>query len=613
MAKKGKTEANEEEQARMALEAAKIKQAGEEGEEAKQEMQAPQITPEMKKEFERITSHLKSLKQKLVKKFPFILAIGLLPPQASKVIEEEEEVEKENPEEKLMHVIILVPDKNEKDAGKIKIEAINGVRGIKPRVWIHIKTLNELWKDCLERRFDLVNAIANSFPLHDKAIMGILRAASIHCSMLLKKFSHYIVSYVFVGSFIRGEATPASDVDVYVLIDDTDVREHKRYEIRDKLFRLINEYAAQAVYMAGVKNTLHCQAFILTDFWERVRDAEPVIFTMIRDGAPLYDVRTFIPWKLLLNMGKIIGTPEAMEKMIKFGDEIEERIHEDLNKTIDYLHASVMVPAQGVLMFYGCEPPTAQETIKYMEEIFVDKEKLLERKYVDFLKKVRGLYKKLEHNEMKGLTGKDVDDLLKESCDYRDRLRKLGEQIEKKVGQDIVSKINEEAILLVEKIVGKSSGPEMIKKFAKIIEQGKLPSNALRLFNKAISQKNALTKGKLSRTELYEARKDGQQLLRLLTEYAQRKDILEAEKIRFPARIADKEAELYIFDKDVYVILDMKEKEIKKIMLDQNKIVNSSKDELDHALKKEPKQGKLNNEILLKIEKLLGKKVEILI
>jgi len=581
--------------------------------EAKPEMQAPQITPEMKKEFERITSHLKSLKQKLVKKFPFILGIGLLPPQASKVIEEEEEVEKENPEEKLMHVIILVPDKNEKDIGKIKIEAIKGVNGIKPRVWIHIKTLSDVWKDCLERRFDLVNAIANSFPLHDKAIMGILRAASIHCSMLLKKFSHYIVSYVFVGSFIRGDATPTSDVDVYVLIDDTDVREHKRYEIRDKLFRLINEYAAQAVYMAGVKNTLHCQAFILTDFWERVRDAEPVIFTMIRDGAPLYDVRTFIPWKLLLNMGKIIGTPEAMEKMVKFGEEVEERIHDDINKFIDYIHASVMVPSQGVLMFYGCEPPTPKETIQLMEDIFITKEKLLEKKYLDFLKKVRDLYKKLEHNEIKGLTGKDIDDLLKESCDYRERLRKLGEQIERKVGQGIVYKINAEAILLVEKIVGKSSEQEMIRKFAKVIEQGKLPSDALRLFNKAISQKNALAKGKLSRTELYEARRDGQQLLRLLTEYAQRKEILEAEKIRFPAKIADKEAELYIFEKNIYIIPDVKEKEVKKIIIEQNKIVESSKDEIDNALKKESKQGKLSNEILLKVEKLLGKKIEILI
>ena len=37
------------------------------------------------------------------------------------------------------------------------------------------------------------------------------------------------------------------------------------------------------------ENILNVQVYLLTEFWEKVKDAEPVIFTFIRDGVPLYD------------------------------------------------------------------------------------------------------------------------------------------------------------------------------------------------------------------------------------------------------------------------------------------------------------------------------------
>ena len=70
---------------------------------------------------------------------------------------------------------------------------------------------------------------------------------------------------------------------------------------------------AEASNLAGVKNKLSPQVYLLTDFWESVKDAHPVIFTFIRDGIPLYDRSTFMPWKAFLKMGKLKPYPEAID------------------------------------------------------------------------------------------------------------------------------------------------------------------------------------------------------------------------------------------------------------------------------------------------------------
>jgi predicted nucleotidyltransferase len=40
----------------------------------------------------------------------------------------------------------------------------------------------------------------------------------------LQKFEKYVVSYVMGGSSIRGDISKGSDIDTYVIINDTDVK-----------------------------------------------------------------------------------------------------------------------------------------------------------------------------------------------------------------------------------------------------------------------------------------------------------------------------------------------------------------------------------------------------
>ncbi|HUW43460.1 MAG TPA: nucleotidyltransferase domain-containing protein, partial [Bacillota bacterium] len=276
----------------------------------------PENSEKMQKELEKTKKDLDKFKGFIIKKYPFTQAIGILPPQSIKEFIEEE-VGEDVPEEefkkiqKKVHLYIIIPEDKFKETPKIKKEIISEIERTKQNVWVHIKTPIDVWEACLDSKFELVTAIGMSFPLHDKGILSALRVAEIHKSLVLQKFDKYVVSYVVGGSLVRGNVTPTSDVDSFVIINDTDVKRMPRLELKERLRGMIYQYIAEATALAGVKkDILNVQVYLLTDFWESVKDAHPVMFTFIRDGVPLYDRGTFLPWKALLKMGRLKPSPE---------------------------------------------------------------------------------------------------------------------------------------------------------------------------------------------------------------------------------------------------------------------------------------------------------------
>ena len=132
-----------------------------------------------------------------------------------------------------------------------------------------------------------------------------------------------------------------------------------RLELKERLRSMIvGQYASEAIALAGVKkNILNVQVYLLTDFWESVKDAHPVIFTFIRDGVPLYDKGTFLPWKALLKMGKLKPSPEAIDMFMSMGDKTVKRAKATLLDILVHdIYWGVMTPSQALLMLYGLPP-----------------------------------------------------------------------------------------------------------------------------------------------------------------------------------------------------------------------------------------------------------------
>jgi len=403
---------------------------------------ANKLNDALKEKQKKTQKDIEEFKKQITKKFKFIEALGIIPVQASKKIEEEYEIPEEEAKKELIHLWMIIPESQFKNIAKIRLETVEQARKINEKFWVHVMTPVDYWNLGLDSKFGVMEALAMSFPIMDKAILSHIRVSQIHKSMVLKKFEKYVTSYVIGGSLTTGTAKKDSDVDVFVVIDDTDVKRMPRLELKEKLRGIIYSYIQEAEAVAGVnKNTLNVQIYLMTDFWEAVKDAHPVMFTFIRDGIPLYDRGTFLPWKSLLRMGKIKPSPEAIDMFMSSGNKLKETVEKRIFDiaTLD-LFWGINTPTQGVLMLYGLAPPNVYETVKQFREVFVEKEKLVEKKYADILEEiVIGVWKKYEHGKLKpgDVSGTELDRLSKNALDYINRLKDLREQIDKRVQENL--------------------------------------------------------------------------------------------------------------------------------------------------------------------------------
>ena len=557
-----------------------------------------------KKDMIKIKEKLESLKKFIHLKYKFIKAIGIIPPQASEIFDEENELSEEEKKSKPMHLVVILPDNKEKEFNKIKFSIIKKITELRQKIWLNLFLEKDLWELCIDSKYKVIEAIGMAFPLYDKGILGALRVAQIHKSLVLKKFEKYVYSYVIGGSLVRGEAIKTSDVDIYIIIDDTDVKRMSRLELKEKLRNIIYSYVLQAGELAGVKNKLSPQVYLLTEFWEGVKDANPIFYTFLRDGVPLYDRGGFLPWKLLLKMGKIKPSPEAIDMFMSVGDKTQQIAKRKLlDIVLGDIYWGVITPSQGLLMLYGLPPTNVYETVKEMKKVFMDKEKILEKKYIDILEEIAiKYYKGYEHEKIKEISGKEVDRLLKNAEEYSKRLKELRKEIEKKMQEKTFKEIYENIFKILSSLFRNKKENVLIKEFEKeLVNKGKINPKFLHSLNELISIKKSYQNKKIPTKYSFERlRRNSVYLIEGLIEYGQRKDLglLEKIKVKLYFKNKNKSGELFLTN-PIFLIYENKVKRITK-----NKIEDSTTEEFNKTL---TQNKKIKSEISKDILKILRK------
>src|SRR3989344_5548423 len=209
----------------------------------------PSIPPEMEKKLKAIKDKLDKLKGKVLEKFgDYIVGIALLPPEKPKegeAKEGEQKQEKKEGDENKIHVLVVVDDTTSQKMTKDELfnkfsSAIKQIgEEVDKEITPQCALLTDLWQNCYDAKYDFNRLISMSAPLHDTGMLAAIKIAEIHKSMVIKKFEKYILSYVLAGSLTQGKATPTSDIDVWIVIDDTDVKKMSRLELKDKLRAII--------------------------------------------------------------------------------------------------------------------------------------------------------------------------------------------------------------------------------------------------------------------------------------------------------------------------------------------------------------------------------------
>ena len=601
------------------------------------------LPKDVQEKLKTIKTKLDKFQKRVLEKFDkYIVGIALMPPPKPEEMQQLQQIQQleqakpieQKPEDKdKIHVLVLVDDSDSKTMSKLelkdKLTAIveSIAKEIDPNITPQTLILSELWQNCFDGKYELLQLIALSAPIHDTGMLQAIKIAEVHKTMVLKKFEKYIVSYVLAGSLVQGKATATSDIDVWIVIDDTDVKKMTRAELKDKLRAIIIGMGIEAGELTGIKNKINIQVYILTDFWDSLREANPVIFTLLRDGVPFFDRGIFMPWKQLLKMGKIKPSAEAIDMFMGTGEQVIRRVQLKLNEIgMEDIYYALLTPSQAALMLYGVAPPSPKETGTLIRQIFVQKEKLMEEKFVKILERVVGLRKAIEHGEKKELTGKEIDELLSDGDKYLKRIKRLFTQIEKiREGQEMLNIYD--TITTVIRDVLKLEGIEKIKDNEmlhivedKLVSEGKMPSKFLRTIQELMKSKKDYDDGKLSKVEIEKIHLESSSLIKFLAEYIQRKRGRELERLKIRVKHGNKFGEVILLGSEAYIIhdIDNEEKELSKAKINDDggldTLEKSSLEELEKAIAnvQVPLKASIKEPIFEDLKRVFGKDVEIL-
>ncbi|MDD5331996.1 MAG: hypothetical protein PHE43_04245 [Candidatus Nanoarchaeia archaeon] len=580
---------------------------------------------------------IEKFKKEVLKKFDkYILGMSILPPKLPEELRNEEylKLEAEKKEHELINILILIDDSDSKKMSKEELgdKLTNITKEMATSVNKKLNPipllLSGLKESCFDSKFDILKAIGMSIIFYDKGILGALKTAEIHKAMTVEKFERYVLSYVAAGSLFRGDAN-SNDIDIFIVIDDTDVKRMPRAELKTKLRAIIQNMGFSASKISGIDASFHVQTYILTDFWESVRDANPVIFTLLRDGVPLYDRGVFLPWRLLLNMGKIKPSLEAIEMNMEIGERLVERTKAKMMSILgEDLFYATLNPGQAALMLYGIPPTTPKETVRLMDEIFVKKEKLLEKKYVDILEKIRKYYKDLEHGRIKEVSGKEIDELLKDTEDYLKRIQKLFAQIEKKSNKEKLNNNYDTCIHITQDVLELEGVKPNINKlevdFKRVfVDKGIFPEKFIRILKDVIRVKKDFDSKKensdVMKQEIAKTLRESNEYIKTLVEHIERKKSYELDKITIRFKHGDLIGEVLLFDKVAFIIDNIEKRdEINKADIIGGKLRNinkSSLEEFEEYIKtaKIPASVFIQESIFSDLKTLFGKDVEIMV
>lgn len=490
-------------------------------------IQAADLSNTQRDQIDEVKESLSDFKQQLLDKFGgYIKAINLL----AQPLRDDKESDSDD-----INVAVIVDDSDSERMSKEELHSrlssvINDIAGdadnrLEPETYL----VSDVWQLCYDGNYSQAEQLISSATVYDTGLMDALEVSNVHKDMVLERFEKYIVTYVLAGSVVQGKATPESDIDVFVVIDDTDVKQMSRAELKDKLRAIITGMSDEAAQAVGVKNKLNIQVYILTDFWENVKQANPVIFTFLRDGVPLYDRGIFMAWKQLLEMGRIKPSPEAIDMFMNTGEEMMKKVDNKLKEIgmEDFFWATVTT-SQAAIMLYGLPPPTPKETPDVLQDIFVEKEGFLDEEDVETVRSVLSVRKDLEHGKRQSISGAEIDELKEKTKSYLDTSQALFDTIQSAKNEERFEKVYDDLVEATKSAVrAEDASPddyEVLRDAVDdvLVKRGVVPSSVLHDFEHIREAKERYDDNDISKAEVNDVIQQASSLSRTFLEHVQR-------------------------------------------------------------------------------------------
>lgn len=313
---------------------------------------------------------------------------------------------------------------------------------------------------------------------------------------ILKKYGSMVRAVVLFGSSARGSWHKESDIDVFIIIDDT------KHKISPALKEQMEEDLDVIAKKLSDKLSVQ-QPYLLTEFWNMVRIGHPIVFNFIREGVPVFDRDIFLPIKRLLQMGEIKPSKEAVEKYIDRAPKRIKRIESaKMYMVAEDCYYAMLESLQAVLMFLGKNPPRPSDAADAMKKTLVEM-KLIKPEYAEWLDGVIKRRKEIEHKNLKSLSGQELDDWIDKSKKFVKEMQKTLVRVEVLKRENLIEKsyaIMAETIMTILKSMDKT--PEKEEKLSEyfetyVVKPGLVADTYLEVFNELSKMKKLVKDGKI--------------------------------------------------------------------------------------------------------------------
>jgi uncharacterized protein (UPF0332 family) len=191
----------------------------------------------------------------------------------------------------------------------------------------------------------------------------------------------------------------------------------------EELIAWYRENLALLIAKQKYKKELHINTVTLTAFWKELKEGDPVAINVLRYGTPLVDHGGFFnPLKILLRRGKIRPTAEAIYIAMQRAPMHLSRSKYAILGAVEGLYWAMVDGAHAALMAAGHTPPSPEHVYDMLLKVFGKK---LNKKYVNNFKEMYSVAHSITHGNIKGLRGKELDDLRENAEDFVSEMKKL--------------------------------------------------------------------------------------------------------------------------------------------------------------------------------------------
>ncbi|MBI2084507.1 MAG: nucleotidyltransferase domain-containing protein [Candidatus Aenigmarchaeota archaeon] len=234
-----------------------------------------------------------------------------------------------------------------------------------------------------------------------------------YTNAIRKQYGELIKSVLIFGSVVKGTTVKGSDVDVWIIVDDTATK------ASDDLNRVIDHL----YLIASETKDLHIQVHTLTEFWQSIRIGSPEFSNFLRYGLTIYDTGFMKPIQRMLQMGLIPPSDETVSLKTRAASTRYKKIKLDIKAMVFELRYTALDIVQAVVMYHYKETPDYKKAPEFLERMV--KEKKLEPEYVDKFIELDKLWKDIDHGDIKEVATQHLEHALQLAKAIIDRMKKL--------------------------------------------------------------------------------------------------------------------------------------------------------------------------------------------